>query len=206
MTSGKAALVGNQVEEAGYGLYSYLLLGAPPRESNRDRYLQILSDLVTSLPDIQRLEDSGSDRRELNITYVLLREAPPRELLRQAGGMLFAEWALSHYDYVRAGSMLGRLPRGEGDGPYIVSSLRPLAAGQSERGGYLFQDLSSVEPRCIKYWLNAFLDRATQPAARDRTYAMDLARRLREVLALAVTDCPGGEEAAQRWVRWSSTS
>lgn len=208
MTSGKAALVGNQVEEPGYGLYTYVMLGSPPNQSNRDRYLHVLSVFVTAIPDMKGLEDKGFERRQLNITYVLLQEAPPPEVLRRAVGTpdqitAFADWALGHYDYGRARSMLGSLPDTHGDGPYLISTLQPFGASQGARAGYLYQDLSSVEPRCVSFWFGEFLDRASRPGTWDRASADELARKLREVLASAATPCAGGGEALQRWVRWT---
>jgi hypothetical protein len=50
------ALPPGQSEAAGYGLYSYLLLGAPPSESSRDRYLKAIDPYLTLVPDVADLE------------------------------------------------------------------------------------------------------------------------------------------------------
>jgi hypothetical protein len=202
MTSGRAALIKNQVEEPDYGMYSYLLLGAPPNERNRDRYLSVLSAFVTGLPDVKDLEDAGFERAKLNITYMLLEQKPPAELLKPGGGApdRIAEWALSHYDYARARSMLSSLPGGNGDGPYLISTLQPFIGRQGYRAGYLYQDLS-VEPRCIKFWAGEFLDRANRATSRGPASFEPLAHKLQEVLASPGSTCLKAE-ASDR-IRWS---
>jgi hypothetical protein len=189
MTSGRAALVGNQAEQAGYGLYSYLLLRTPPPHGNRERYLHAFSAFVTSIPDIADLEVRGFSRSKLNITYVLLQTTPPPVLIRQAGTpeqvTAFSEWAYYNYNYARARSLLKSVPDAKGDGPYLISTLQPLSDSQSAQAGYLYQDLSSVEAGCIKLWIGEFLGRASRPMTRDRAAAEELAQTLREVLAKA---------------------
>ena len=131
MVFGHAFLVGNQAEGAGYGLYSYLLFGAPPNAANRNLYLQAISACIRGMPDIKSLEDAGFDRHELNVTYLLISEPLPRAFSRESGLAphtitLLDQWILDHYDYTRARSLLRFLRDARRDGPYIISTLNPL--------------------------------------------------------------------------------
>jgi hypothetical protein len=210
MVVGHAFLVANQAEGAGYGLYSYLLFGSPPSDADRNLYLQAISACLRELRDIQSLEDAGFDRRELNITYLPIREPLPR-VFSSASGLsphattVLDEWILDHYNYDRARSLLRFLRGAHRTGPYIISTLHPLGGYEPFPARYLLQDLSLVpydQPDLIYAWVREFLQRASQPQRWEEVGAKQFAERLRQGIAMVATDVPEIRNTLDSRITW----
>ena len=97
----RAFLVMGAKEDAGYGLYSYLLFGSPPTDSTRPRYLKAIQAYLTL---IQTVTDMRAYRSadQLNITYLPVKVRTPDSPA--------AEWLLDNYDFARARVLLDLLP------------------------------------------------------------------------------------------------
>jgi hypothetical protein len=116
--TGGCFLAARKTESCGYGLYSYLLLGSAPNDSNRERYLRTIAAFLRFVPDIKDLESTRLPLRSLNIGYIPLVESPSllhNEVLQAKGdspriGEL-ADWVLLNYDYARARALLNAVPR-----------------------------------------------------------------------------------------------
>jgi hypothetical protein len=193
--TGGAFLGAGQSEAAGYGLYSYLLLGAPPSESSRERCLKAIEAYLALVPDVMSLEEYVP-RRELNIFYLPVRGEPAKPLSGQ--------WVLENYDYARARSLLRALPGPNRDGPYILAAFRPLggAAAGATSGPYLFQDLSSVPPHLAASWVREFLNQAAQERFWEERTAVQLARRMRATVGIMGTGLPEVRKALDGWITW----
>lgn len=192
--TGRALLLTGSREADGYGLYSYLLLGAPPGAGVRERYLEAIEAFWTVVPDIMALEQYVP-RAELNIAYVSVNRAP--------GSTVSAQWVLDNYDYARARSLLRHLPGPSRDGPYLVSALRPLGSGTTTASGrYLLQDLSSVPPHLAAAWVKEFLNQAAQERFWDERTAARLALKLRVVVAILGEGLPEVRKALDSWIAW----
>jgi hypothetical protein len=194
--TGSALLVSRAAEAEGYGLYSYLLLGAPPEPSARERYMKAIAAFWEMIPEIAGLEQYV-ERQALNVAYVPVRSAPPVAAS--------ADWILANYDYARARSLLRHLPGLVRDGPYIVSTLRPpgpagttaLASGQ-----YLFQDLTAVPPALVASWVKEFLNQAAQERFWDERAGTRLVLRLRLTVGILGAGLPEVRKALDTWITW----
>jgi hypothetical protein len=152
--TGRAFLVETQTETSGYGLYSYLLFGSPPTDDIvRERYLQAINSYLNIIVDISKLRKYFPPN-ELNITYLPLNLPPP--------STISAEWILDHYNYARARYLLRTLRGSLRDGPYIISTLKPLSTFKTAPAKYLFQDMSSVPPQLIAKWVKEFINQASK--------------------------------------------
>lgn len=194
--TGSALLATGATETEGYGLYSYLLLGAPPEPSARERYLKTIEALWKMIPEIAGLEQL-IERQALNVAYVPVRGAPPASVS--------ADWILANYDYARARSVLRHLPGPARDGPYIVSTLRPLgpAGGAALASGqYLFQDLTAVPPVLVASWVKEFLNQAAQERFWDERAGARLALRLRLTVGILGAGLPEVRKALDAWISW----
>jgi len=90
----------------------------------------------------------------------------------QAGGKPFPDHGtssgdtactlVSNYDYSRAQKLLSILPQAHMEGPYIISTMKPLDKTQTLPAEYLYQDLSSVPPELINLWLREFMAQAQE--------------------------------------------
>lgn len=192
--SGWSLLPGDRGEGDGYGLYSYLLLGSPPTEAVRERYLQALEAYVGLIPDITSLE-RYLPRAELNAAYLPI-DAP-------LGPQVSAEWVLHRYDYARARALLRAIPGTHREGPYIVSALRPLSGATSLSGEYLYQDLSAVPPHLASSWVKAFLNQAAQERFWEGRTAERLALRLRTTIGILALGLPDVRKALDSWIAWT---
>lgn len=192
--TGGAFLGAGQSEAAGYGLYSYLLLGAPPSESSRERCLKAIEAYLSLVPDVMSLEEYVP-RRELNIFYLPVRVEQAKPLSGQG--------VLDNYDYARARSLLRALPGSNRDGPYILAAFRPLggAAGATS-GPYLFQDLSSVPPHLAASWVKEFLNQAAQERFWEERTGVQLAQRMRATVGIMGAGLPEVRKALDGWITW----
>lgn len=191
--TGAAVLLPGGREVDGFGLYSYLLLGAAPTDASRARYVEVVAAYARVVPDIRALE-RYIGRRDLNIAYVPLT-APAR-------ADATPEWLLTHYDYPRARSML-RLVGGGREGPYFLSVLRPLTGVATVPRPYLLQDLSSVPPHLVEAWVKEFLTQAAQERFWEERTAYRLALRLRLTVGVLSVGLPQVRDAVDGWITWA---
>jgi hypothetical protein len=176
--TGRRLLPKGTKEVPGYGLYSYLLLGSPPNRDIRGRYRAAVKAYWELMPAIADLE-SQIPRRGLNVTYLPVDRSEP--LL---GDSSF-DWALDHYDYARARAILRTLAGEHRDGPYIISSSKPISVNDTLEGPYLYENLSGVPPELVYHWVKSFLRQAAQQRFWEEQAGQRLALLVRTVVAAA---------------------
>ena len=191
--TGRSFLVATQPEAEGFGLYSYLLFGSPPDETSHDRYVKAVEAYLQLMPDITSLEKYLGPS-VLNVTYLPLRGAPPK--------IVSAKWVLDNYNYARARALLKTLPGSYRDGPYIVSSLKPISGIPSVSGRYLYQDLSSVPPDLVSSWEKEFLNQAAQERFWDERSAEILVLKLRTAIGILAIGLPDVQKSLEGWIAW----
>jgi hypothetical protein len=198
LESGSTFLLRGQTEASGYGLYSYLLLGAPPVDSTRERYAQVIRAYLRLLPALEQLKENIR-AKDLNATYLLLDAAPPAEVS--------ADWVLQHYDYGRARSLLRLLPGQMRVGPYFVSSTNPLMGTSEIPRPYLLQDMSAV-PTATKdlasWWVREFMNQSAQQRFWDTRNAEQFILKLRTTLAVLGAGLPEVRSSLKDWISWIS--
>jgi hypothetical protein len=156
--AGRTLLKAGEHPPADYGLYSYLLLGSEPLPADahgQQRYIRTLEAWWALVPDLIQLEKYVKDRNEINAMFL--------PISKPIAGKVSADLLLEYYDYTRARALLRAIGRtGSRDGPYLVSSPRPLDETASGSGPFLFQDLSSVPPTLAAAWTKEFLNQTAQ--------------------------------------------
>ena len=194
-TTGRSFLVSGKKEIAGYGLYSYLLLGSRPTDSSRKLYLQAIQAYLRGMEEVESLRDYVAAAK-LNVAYLPIETAAPREVT--------PEWLLEHYDYARSRVLLQVLPGDLNDGPYIVSTLRPLDPS-SRPSAYLFQNLSTVpsEPSdLISWWIREFLHQAAQERFWEPKIGELLVLKMRTTIAVLAIGLPEVQKSLTGWIAW----
>ena len=193
--TGHDLLVKNSPEGEGYGLYSYVLLSAPPDDNSRERCLKLMEAFLQKAPAIADLE-KYFDHKQLNITYVPV-DASPRTPPS-------AQWLLDHYDYARARFLMHGLPGSHAEGPYIVSSLQPLGKAEAASSGpCLSQDLSSVPPHLVSLWVNEFFNQAAQERFWEENSGKKLTLKLRTAIGILAAGLPDVRKGLDDWVSWT---
>jgi hypothetical protein len=198
--TGRSFLVKGTPETAGYGLYSYLLLGSPPTDAARDRFLGTVEAYLRTIQEIENL-DSYFPCSKLNVTYLPVTGKPDTAPSSQ--------WILDHYDYARARAVLDLLPGSHREGPYIVSLLRPAGQLQESLGPHLLQDLSAVPtkpPDLISWWVRAFMDQAAQEHSWNTLTMQSLVLKLRTTIAIVAVGLPDVGKSVGQWISWKSDS
>jgi hypothetical protein len=183
-------------EEPGYGLYSYILFGSRPAAAHRERYIKVIESYVQVIEYITSLERAGIAPHQLNVTYLPITKIP-REKRPTPG------WLLEHYDYARARAILSALPGDyRTDGPYIVSSLKPLSRVSRISGEYLYQDLSMVPPHIVALYAKEFFNQAAQERFWEQRRARQLALNLRTTLGNLAQGFPEVRKAMNELIGW----
>lgn len=193
--TGRSFLLPAQREEEGYGLYSYLLLGTPPTDSSRERYLKVIEAYLLMLPDITKLEKYFPPM-ELNITYLPVN-APPPEITDTKS---LAVWALDHYDYARARFLARRLAENNRDGPYIVSAPVPLSEPATSPH-YLWQDLSAVPAQFAGSWIKEFMNQTAQERFWETKSLPQFRLKLRSVISVMATAWPDVRNSMESYIK-----
>ena len=66
--TGRAFLIRQDREQGGYGLYCYILFGAPPAQAMQEHYLEIARAWIDQFRDIAGFAPD-TPRMRLNVTY-----------------------------------------------------------------------------------------------------------------------------------------
>jgi len=193
--TGRSFLLPAQQEEEGYGLYSYLLLGTPPTDSSRERYLKAIEAYLHMLPEISKLEKYFPPM-ELNITYLPVNAIPPQVTDTKT----LAAWALDHYDYARARFLARRLSENNRDGPYIVSAPVPLSEPATPPH-YLWQDLSAVPAQFAGSWIKEFMNQAAQERFWETKNLPQFRLKLRSVISVLATAWPDVRNSMDSYIK-----
>ncbi len=193
LRSARRYLLPNEKEEAGFGLYSYLLFPARPgSEEEKVRYLKTLEACLQKMETVEDHISRHKRRSELNATHIPVKTRPK-------DGKVLADWAanvLDVYDYTAAQHLLDKLDKPYQRGPYVVSVVNAPLSGQTEAvQEYLLQDFTGKVPELISQVFDRFTSRAAQQTkwiADDsfRSFWLDL-RNLAAIVGNAVPDVVG---------------
>ena len=184
-------------EEAGYGLYSYLLFGSPPTAGTQLRYLKAMQACLTMIPavgELRKYKPAG----KLNVTYVPVKV--------RASDAPTAEWLLSNYDFARARVLLDLLSSRYQTGPYLVSVLTPLSQLQAIPQDHSFRTCPSFRlNRTIScsWWIRAFLNQAAQEQFWKPQTGELLTLKVRTMLSVEAAALPEVQKQLANWIAWA---
>lgn len=196
-TTARTFLAPEMKEEAGYGLYSYLLFGTAPTESTRARYLKALQACLTMIPTVAELRQY-KPAAKLNVTYIPVKVRAPDAPT--------AEWLLANYDFPRARVLLDLLGARYQTGPYIISVLTPLSPLQALPQDHLFQDMSLVPTQpddLLSWWIRAFLNQAAQEQFWKPQTGELLTLKVRTMLSVEAAALPEVQKQLTSWIAWA---
>ncbi|WP_338767266.1 hypothetical protein [Massilia sp. METH4] len=172
-------LLPTQQEADGFGLYSYLLFATPPRDpESTARYLKAIEAYLSVFSDVDAFLSRHIAAKELNVTYMPLKSAYQEGASVEA----MAKDILERYDYAAAQILLRKAGIEDSSGPFLISSLVPLRAGDA--GARLQEDLSGVAPELIWFWLRSFHYLAAQERSWTEVNLRRFGLRLRNAIAV----------------------
>ena len=188
----RAYLPRDSVEESGYAVYSYLLLGAQPDTTSRGRFRAAVTEFVRLSEDIDAFHAAQRrDRGAFNMSYV-----PMTRPVQQPQ----VDSILKYYDYAAAQALLRKLPGQTMSGPYLVSVPRtPLSRLDSLPQLSLVQDLSTVPDDVVAPWVRRFLELATQQRFDDRASMQKFVLSLRTAIGVAALGISDVTDSLVKW-------
>jgi hypothetical protein len=191
--TGRSLLFPGEEERPGHPLYSYLLYSGTSEgdREERLRFRAAIEAFVGQVRSTEALEEAGAAREEINIFYAPMRayfsDTTPDNLrlhFARRSPEEQVDLLLDHYDQARADVLKGRLQL-NGNGPFIVSVLRPLSReAVREDEAFLVQDLSSVPPDLVALWVEEFKRQVVQEATESPEHLRRLALNLRTRIAV----------------------
>ena len=194
--TGTGILVPGQKEEAGYALYSYALMSHRPQGPELPKVKAYLSALL-ALPTAASVEQN-LPRTRINITYL------PLDALGWSNHESIesqVKYVVEHYDYGRGAAMLASLDQRTGQGPVIISLLKPLDLSGHPHP-VLVQDLTSAQPSLMANYVTYFVNQtATDQFQKDETLS-NFSLRLRNGLEVAAEGVGMSKDAVATWVKY----
>ena len=180
--SARRFLLPGKEEEPGYGLYSYLLFSAPPKNADeRARYLKTIEAYLWVLEDVDYYLGANVPRSTLNATYIPLKKWP--DPVKGVDRMpALAENVLAVYDYATSQILLSRVQQAHHQGPYLLSVLQPLS--EPGKPAYLWEDLTGVAPELAWNWVKFFTYLAAQERSWSESSLQRFGLKLRNVVAV----------------------
>jgi hypothetical protein len=176
-------------EEAGYGLYTYVLLAAAPGTGQRN-----VAFLKALLVSTGRTDSAlAAVRRQLNIFYVPTRNRIQASVIaRSTADAAAAIAASSVYDYQEAQRLLVRFCTGSVGGnpnlcasawrgPYLLTLPEPLGASAALSPTYLVVDLSGIHERAFGEFIRAVKEQVMRTDFADRERLDTLRLRLLDI-------------------------
>jgi hypothetical protein len=194
-------LLRGKTEPRDYGLRSYLLFSAPPKdETERERYLRVIGAYVRVLVPLEDFLAQNVRASQLNVTmFPAVRSVDlSANLDDPSRARSVAVDLLDAYDYARARVLLSDLGIGAiGGGPYLISRSAGASGGSSTR---LLIDMTGVSPALMWDWMTWFCWLAGQERSWSEAALKRFGLNLRNVIAVAGSVTPVVFESVGQWV------
>lgn len=194
--TGSDLLPSDQGESSRYGLYTYLLLSAQPSDHNREKYIEVVRAFLRMVPEINRLE-KYIPPSQLNVAYLPVTNLPADTL----SGDKFEAFVLENYDYARSRAILRLIPGIHRDGPYILSSLRPVTGLTELEKPYIEEDLTLFPPDMVESVFKEYLIQAANEAFYESRSLPRLALNIRTTVHVLAGAKPKIEAALKDWLK-----
>jgi hypothetical protein len=202
LRSARRYLLPDQKEEAGFGLYSYLLFSNPPQSAEeKARYLKTLESCLLVM---QSVEDHIKRHRrpsELNATHIPVTALPKYS-------QNSAEWAanaLAVYDYTTAQKLLDKLDKTYQRGPYVISVLKQaLSYMPTPIQLHLLQDFTGKVPELVSNVVDLFTYRAAQQRTWSEIALRSFGLNVRNLIVVAGKVTPDVASAVIKLIQWKT--
>lgn len=185
------ALVGDEAEDSGFDRYTYLLFRRPPSPEVRPRFASAASFFVRLRRVMMRAREADGV-----VMYLPVDTRPPSET-----ALRDTSWIFEHYNYGRAGDVLGRLRPAGNDGPYLVISPVPLSRADSA----VVNDMSTVPPHLIEPWIKHSLFMVADEGSRLRRMRLTAVLRMRLVLGILAEGFSDVQNSVEDLIRFVPT-
>jgi len=192
LLAARGFLLAGKDEPPGFGAYGYLLLLAPPRDSERARHVSILAAWLRQYSTVDEFLQNKVKPSEISLVQLPVRYEPALQPLRAASDetlLAAAAKLLEAYDHARAQALAARLSLHiAGSGPVLVTLARPAGGGVAADA--LVENMSGVAPVLADAWLRPAMNEALEPRTWSADTLVRLALRMRTVVAQLAETVP----------------
>jgi len=192
LLAARGFLLAGKDEPPGFGAYGYLLLLAPPRDSERARHVSVLAAWLRQYSTVDEFLQNKVKPSEISLVQLPVRYEPALQPLRAASDetlLAAAAKLLEAYDHARAQALAARLSLHiAGSGPVLVTLARPAGGGVAADA--LVENMSGVAPVLADAWLRAAMNEALEPRTWSADTLVRLALRMRNVVAQLAETVP----------------
>jgi hypothetical protein len=208
----RAFLVRDDLETAGYGLYSYLVIPDGCASSQpgtlRERCAIFVRQALLQIRDEKDMKAADvAPPSHLNITYLLVKRTIPSDTAADLDRRLDDQvnWILGNYDYARCHKLLLLMkdPLAK-PGPLVISTKEPVFYRNAHPSGknqkppeQLYQDYSDVPLNIIPLWFDRFRSQSFQEKFWETGALESFAWGLRKYLAIAGLGLPAAEASVK---------
>lgn len=208
----RAFLGRDDLETAGYGLYSYLVIPDGCADSRagaiRERCAVFIKQALLQIRDDKDMKDADvAPPSHLNITYLLVKRTIPTDITADLDRHLEDQinWILTNYDYARCHKLLLLLkdPLNK-PGPLVISTREPVfyanahpSAKAATTPDQLYQDYSDVPLNIMPLWFERFRSQSFQEKFWEPGALNTFAFGLRKYLAIAGLGLPTAEASVK---------
>lgn len=198
--AGRAIIPSGQQPEAGFGLYSYLLLTRPPiDETSRERYAAAIEAFILRILPAEELA-LYRRRSELNLVIVFVKakidtngDPADKAFIKRVANEI-----ITSYDYARAATLAATIGvEASGGGPYLASGLSVDANAESQ----VVLDASRVAPKLVTDWVGAFCALTSQPTSWSSILLTKTGLTMRNVLASSASASPDVTASLTNWLK-----
>jgi len=192
----RAILYSDDLDQGKFGAFSYLIATNNNKAIPVGVRLEAAINVYTQQPSL--CERGVVDPMLLNVFSVPVvskkPKNPERVLCKKDEPIL--EKLMTEYDIARAAFLADKAGL-SGDGPYLVASLVPLSTiGENDRDKLLIWDMSSVEPRLIRLFVDRFIRSANSPGNWNMAWMSRWTVELRNWVAIGGEGWSVTQEAA----------
>jgi len=192
LLAARGFLLAGKDEPPGFGAYGYLLLLAPPRDSERARHVSVLAAWLRQYSTVDEFLQNKVKPSEISLVQLPVRYEPALQPLRAASDetlLAAAAKLLEAYDHARAQALAARLSLHiAGSGPVLVTLARPAGGGVAADA--LVENMSGVAPVLAAMNLRAAMNEALEPRTWSADTLVRLALRMRNVVAQLAETVP----------------
>jgi hypothetical protein len=179
-----------------FGVFSYLIATQKDPESPVGQRLRAAVDAYAHDAPYCPSDQVDPSRVDIFIVPVLSTRPPDADRTLCKDENAVSTLLVDDYDIARASALADKAGL-DGQGPYLVASLKPLSTlDPQDRQSLLVWDVSAIEPRIVRLAVDEFIASANRPDDWNKTSLRKWALELRNWIAIGSQGWSISREAA----------
>jgi hypothetical protein len=200
----RAVLYRGDTDSGPFGVYSYLIATQKDPESPVGQRLRAAIDVYAHEAPYCPSYFADSSRIDIFMIPVMSPRPPDAAHALCKDETVVSTFLFADYDTARASALADRAGL-DGQGPYLIASLKPLSTlDPQDQRSLLIWDVSAIEPRLVRLAVDEFIASANRPDDWNKTSLRKWAIELRNWIAIGSQGWSISREAAAAAIRGPS--